>query len=730
MVEVKQQLPVHLVELLDRLGISELYPPQRKAVGPIVGGKNVVMCVPTAAGKSLVGYMAIVNALVGGGVGGKALYVVPLRALASEKFDELKKALEPFGLTVGLSTGELDESDVRLSGFDVVVCTSEKADSLLRHGLSWLDRIRVVVVDEVHLINDMSRGPTLEVVMARFHGLVQDTQLVCLSATVRNAVELADWLDATLVESDWRPVVLREGVMKKEVVRFDDGSSKTVVGVSKEPLELAVEECLRGGGQVLVFVNSRRSTVAQARNLGVLTKEVLSAEEKVLCEQAAEKVQAGSGVLSDVEKNLVAALKRGVAFHNAGLTALQRRVVEGLYRSRVLKVIVATPTLAAGVNVPARRVVIRDVFRFDGSFGMQPIPVLEFKQMAGRAGRPGFDEVGEAFVVAKNASQADKFFYEYVLGEVEPLRSKLGSEQALRVHVLGSIAGGFVGSVEQLYQFVEGTFYAYQADELSLEMRLDEALSFLVDEGFVLRDESDGLSASVFGKRTSDLYVDPLSAVILRNGLSRCESGSVDVLGLLHLVCSTPDVRSLYLKSADGWVEQCVLDAGVEWLAQCPSTSSEEYEWFLSDAKTALLVRDWIDEVSLDGLVARFGVWPGDVHVLVESVEWLLHAAREFSRSVCFDAVGEIGRVLLRVQHGCREELLGLIGIRGVGRVRARSLFDAGFTSVESLRGVPVDRLSSVPYIGPVVARSIVEQVGGSVSKLNRGLDEFVDEEL
>ena len=139
-------------------GIVEFYPPQAEALPYALRGEHLVLSIPTAAGKSLVAYLAIVQRLKN--EGGKAFYIVPLRALAREKYEDLK-AFETLGLKIGISTGDLDESDVRLSKYDIIVCTSEKADSLLRHGLHWIDKIKVLVIDEIHLIHDPTRGPTL-----------------------------------------------------------------------------------------------------------------------------------------------------------------------------------------------------------------------------------------------------------------------------------------------------------------------------------------------------------------------------------------------------------------------------------------------------------------------------------------------------------------------------------------------------------------------------------------
>ncbi len=712
--EIKEVLTLHEIE--------ELYPPQAEALPYIIDGKNVVLSIPTASGKSLVAYIAIVNKLLA--EGGKALYIVPLKALAREKFEELK-LFESLGLKVGISTGDLDDSDPRLARFDIIVCTSEKADSLLRHKISWLNKIRVLVIDEIHLIHDSGRGPTLEVIISHFKSLNPKTQIVALSATIKNATELSIWLDAKLVKSDWRPVTLREGVFYKTNIKFDDGKIVEVEGKNKKPVERLVEESIRNGGQVLVFVNTRRSTVSVASRIGTIVKELLADDDKKEIESLLKEVKKQLPETTSVDKKLFNNLKNGVAFHNAGLSSVQRRTVESGFKNRIIKCIVATPTLAAGVNIPAQRVVIRDLWRYDPNFGMHPIPILEYKQQAGRAGRPRYDKFGEAIAIAKNERQMDQIFTNYVLGDTEPIYSKLGSQAALRMHLLAAVATGFVDSLDGIYKFVDSTFYSFQADVATLKDEIDTAVDFLETNGFIEEINDDKYMATMLGMRTSSLYIDPLSALQLKKALEKSCGRDLSSLSFLHAVCSTPDVRSLYLRKSDTWVEEKAETKKEEFLLDVPTISSEEYEWFLSDLKTASLVESWIDEISEDGIVNKFNVGPGDIHNIVEMVQWLLHAAREFARMYNFDCVSDISDLLLRVQNGCKKELLNLISLKNIGRVRARSLYREGFKTVNDLRGVPLKRLAQVKTIGEGVAKSIKSQIGESVSGEEKELSEF-----
>jgi helicase len=649
--------------------------------------------------------------------------VVPLRALAREKYEDLK-CFESLGLKVGISTGDLDESDTRISKYDIIVCTSEKADSLLRHGIHWLDKIKVLVIDEIHLIHDPTRGPTLEVIIARLKASNPQTQLIALSATIKNAVELADWLGGKLIQSEWRPVVLKEGVFFNNTIKYNDGSTKKVEGKAKQTLELLVQESLTGGGQTLIFVNNRKSTVSLAARLSALVDGLLSEKEKKDLKKLVSTMKREQQEVISLEQSLLPCIEKGVAFHHAGLESSQRRLVEQGFKNRLIKCIVATPTLAAGVNIPARRVIIRDLWRYDENFGMSPIPILEYKQQAGRAGRPRYDKIGEAITIAKDSNQRDQIFYNYILADTEPIYSKLGSQAALRTHILSAIATQFVRDNESIYKFIESTFYAYQADKYTIQTEVDAALEFLKENQFI-EAMTDGYFSTLFGTRTSSLYIDPLSALQLRQVLEKSNEKESTPLSFLHAICSTPDLRSLYLRGTDTWVEEKAEHVKNSLLLDVPSASSDEYEWFLSDLKTAFLLEDWIEEIPYDRLTTKYNVWPGDIHNTVEIAEWLLHATREFARMYNFSCVSDINDLIIRVQNGCKHELLNLISLKGIGRVRARALYHEGFKTVNDLRNVPVERIAKIKVIGKAVAIQIKQQLGEGEGKRMKVLGGF-----
>jgi len=681
-------LPPGFIEYLDEEGIEELYPPQAAAVeAGILEGENVVASVPTSSGKTLIAQLAMLSAIERGGeTGGRALYIVPLRALASEKKAEFE-AFEAFGVSVGVSTGNYESDGEWLADKDIIVATSEKVDSLVRNGARWIDDVDCVVADEVHLIDDSNRGPTLEVTMAKLRQLNPYLQTIALSATVGNADEMAEWLDAELVDTTWRPIDLKKGVHFGNALHLDDGTQHELpVRNGEKQTAAIVRDTLDDGGSSLVFVNSRRNAEAAARRLADVVDPSLSPDAREELAEIAEEIRDVSD--TETSDDLAECVKRGGAFHHAGLAPEHRSLVEDAFRDRLLKVVSATPTLAAGVNTPSRRVIVRDWRRYDGTAGgMQPLDVLEVHQMMGRAGRPGRDPYGEAVLLASSHDELDELFDRYVYAEPEPVRSKLAAEPALRTHVLATIASGFARTRGELLGFLGETLHASQAnDPERLEQVTDTVIEYLERNDFIGRD-GDELDATGLGHTVSRLYLDPMTAAEIVDGLEASD-GDPTPLGLYHLVSRTPDMYELYLKSGDREeYTELAYEREDEFLGGMPSEFEDvRFEDWLSALKTARMLEDWAREVDEDRITERYGFGPGDIRGKVDTAEWLLNGAEQIAADLDLDVTPAIREARKRVQYGVSDELLELAGVRSVGRKRARRLFDAGIESRAQLR--------------------------------------------
>jgi helicase len=688
MLEIKDLttwLPNRVVEFYEEQGIRELYPPQADAIEHgLLDGRNMLLSMPTASGKTLLAELAMLKKAL---QGKRALYIVPLRALASEKYDCFRKFKE-LDIGVGISTGDFDKKDERLSKYQIIIATSEKADSLIRNEANWIRDLAVLVVDEIHLLNSPDRGPTLEMTITKLRRLNPTMQIIGLSATVSNSREIADWLEAEMVNSDWRPITLREGVIFNGRLVFPDG--ETQLEIKRDESLALVRDTLSKKAQILIFESSRRNAEAMATKL---VNEV-NASDSELSAIAERILTTGE---SEIGQRLAKCIAKGVAFHHAGLLPEQRRLVEKGFRENKIKVIASTPTLAAGLNLPARRVLIRSYKRYELGQGMVPIPVIEYRQMAGRAGRPGLDPIGESFLIARSNAELNELMDHYIYGSPEDIWSKLASESALRTHLLSTITAGFASSSAQLKDFMSKTFYAFQQDQWHLDATIERVLRFLADNGMIKED----FAPTRLGALVSKLYIDPLSAVIIIEHLNN--GRKLSDLTLMHLICMTPDMELLYIQTADQWVE-CFIDEHHDELNE-----EENYDWLLREAKTAVMLMDWISEIKEEIITERYHIGPGDIRRAAETAEWLMHSLAEISKHLDLGQTYRAEQLAQRIQYGAGPDLLTLLELKGIGRIRARKLHHAGYTHLDKLRAADLAELGRL--IGPKIAEKVLSQL-------------------
>jgi helicase len=361
-----------------------------------------------------------------------------------------------------------------------------------------------------------------------------------------------------------------------------------------------------------------------------------------------------------------------------------------------------------GLNLPSRRVIIRDWWRYVSGLGLQPIPVMEIKQMAGRAGRPGLDDFGEAVLIARDRQDEKYLFNTYVMGKPENVVSRLADESALRTHILASIAGGFAATKEILSAFLGSSFFARQKGTARLASIVDRIVDFLAAEEMVVSDGTR-MAATRFGARVAELYVDPLTAVVMKNSLRLATRA--EPFPFLHMTARTPDMMVLQLRRRDVEEMLAVFHRESEGLL-IPEAEKHADDELLAELKTAALLLDWIEERPEDGITDRFDVGPGDVHNLVRLAEWLLYSAGQLAGVFGLKDAGKALSILrTRIVYGVREELLPLVSLRGIGRVRARNLYSAGYRGLREIREAPVEALAKVPAIGKAIAEDIKRQV-------------------
>jgi len=320
--------------------------------------------------------------------------------------------------------------------------------------------------------------------------------------------------------------------------------------------------------------------------------------------------------------------------------------------------------------------------------------------MLGRAGRPRYDRVGEAILFAKNYNDLQRIIDEYVISPSESIRSKLGAEGALRTHVLSSIDSSFVFDMNSLCDFVLKTFYG-STDGFD-EEKFEGILKFLKDEELI--EEINGRYRSTpFGHLTSMLYIDPLSAIKIRNGLRDTEQK--DDFAYLHLIASLPDMRRLYLTGKDYELFAQVAERADIFLED----EREDYEWFLCEIKTASVLYDWINEVKEKDMVDTYHIDPGDIRSLVDIAEWLCRACAQISKLFNRTHLRKLDVLDGRIKEGIKGELIEITRIRGVGRKRGRMLYRNGYRTLESITEAKPEDLARLEGIGLKLARTIIE---------------------
>lgn len=698
------------IKKLKSKGINKLYKHQEDVLKRgLLNNKNFVIAVPTASGKTLISMFAFFHHLK---KRRKIVYLVPLVSLANEKYDEFREYFDRY--RVALSVGDYDSADPYLENYDIIVCTVEKFDSLIRHKAHWMNDIGLVVIDEVHMINDPSRGPTLEIVLTRVKEMFKNVQIIALSATIANVDELAEWLNAEYVISDFRPVRLVEGVLLDDIIKFSDGKEISIKqGITPE--EKITRFVLgKKKKQILFFVSTRKKTERLANKLADVVEKYIDEKERSELAKISNEIISVLESPTDQCEKLAELVKRGIAFHHSGLLYKQRKIIEENFRKGLIKVIVATTGLAYGVNLPSYCVVIRDLKRYYPGIGTYYIPVLEYIQMVGRAGRPKYDKEGIALTIAKNEEIMDEILTRFIHGEPEELKSKLGNELVLRSQTLAFISIERQVRKERLNEFFSRTFFAFQYGDVSEILdRIHQIIDKLNGWKFV-EVKNDLLKITVLGKRVSELYLDPKSANLLINGISKYskERNKYDEFSLLSLIANTSEMRFLARVGNREFdkIISFIISNENKFLFDVPSEWDLEFEYFIPSVKIAKILYDWINELPENDIVKKYNITPGDLRSIVEIADWMLYSLAELARlSKAMNIISNINKLRTRVRYGVKEELLKFVRLEGIGRVRARKLFMHGIRTIDQLRKIPSATLSFI--LGPKIAKKVKDQL-------------------
>jgi len=700
---LKGKIPFEIIESLQKRGITKLTPPQEEAInGGLIAWKNMVVAAPTASGKTLIAEIACMNSILAKRM--KAIYVAPMRALVSEKFAEFKEAY-PY-IKSAMSIGDLDANDQWLSEYEMVFVSTEKFDSLIRHGVEWLGSIGCLVFDEVHILGDVSRGPTLEMLITKLSSICK-AQMIALSATIGNATDISKWMDAKLVESDYRPVKLTKGIICNDSVYYNDDSGEVknamLNGTSKLPELRIVEDTVLQGKQALIFYSTRRNAEAGAKRISEALAPLLVKGNSTALEGLGKNVLGALDRPTEQCIKLSRLIKSGVAFHHAGLLNSQRGMIEDAFKSNIIKVICSTTTLGYGVNMPAHTVLVKDLHRYENSSSSM-LGVNEVTQLFGRAGRPKYDTEGRALLIASTTGRIRELFSDYIMAEPDPIDSSLAIVPVLRSHVLSIIATGFINSRDALRSFFAKTFYGFQygntghinrvLDEVIEDLRKWEMIK-VIDSAYV---------ATKLGSRVSELYIDPLSAKWMVDAIPNI----TEEMDVLFMISNTLEMKP-YVRTSPDSEEHYVAYLHTHKKQMLREFDPIDYGNYDPEGafSTALMLGDWIEEMREPEIVERYGSTPGALYTKITNADWLIYSSIELAKILKLSSRKLID-MRVRLRYGIKEELLDLVRLQQIGRARARTLYMNGIKKVSDIRE---NRPKVTSLLGKEVAEKVFSQL-------------------
>ncbi len=678
-VKVAEAVP----EFADAFGFEEFNRMQREALpGILETDHNVVASAPTASGKTALAELAICKTLRDGGT---ALFIAPLRALTTEKETEWER-FESLGYSVYVVTGERDLNPRRAARADILVMTPEKTDSATRKHdsarYSFIEDVDCVVIDEVHLLDSETRGGVLEVTVSRMRRLC-DPRIVALSATMPNIDDVAAWLDAppeTTYEfgDDYRPVDLHAGV---KTYTHGENPFQDKYRRLYRAFDLA-EPHIRDGGQSLVFVSSRQDSVRAAEK----ARDELAQRDVPISSRGDYDFHNEAKELSN--DSLRKAVLDGVGFHHAGLARDDREAVEEWFKEGKIQLLFSTSTLAWGVNLPARCVVIRDTKHHDPLEGEVDVSPLDILQMLGRAGRPGYDDVGYGWVICDHADQNK---YRRLLREGKEIESRL--DEDLDAHLNAEIAMGTIRDLDDVMSWLETTFYYRRAQSApneydfgGLRSRVRDVLDRLVSRGFVEMDDDLSIDATALGRLTSKYYLRLGTATRFATLADRDRISADDIL---ETVAGAADFRQVSARQSEVDAVDSVL-TGV-------STELEDGPRKVLAILHASMANSTPSELRSDAWVIR------------QNALRLLSALREFLDTFADARAANLARrVEARVDNGVSSDAAALTAVDGIGANRARTLATGGLSSPAEVVDAGVTELTRAG-LSQGVAERVVE---------------------
>lgn len=635
--------------------IEEFNPAQKAVIesGYLDDDENYIISIPTASGKTVLGVLAALKTVLNGG---KAVYAAPLLSIQNEKVKEFKN-FEKHGIKVGRHP----------SSSDLSVMVFESFDALTRFSWDTLRDVDTLIVDEFHMIGEYSRGPTLESAITRAKIINPNIRIIALSATLQNIDEIEEWLESKTVTHDYRPVPLNKEVLDCEMFELKN-KNDVIVKI--------IEKSIEDNSQALSFVSTRRFTESLSTYVAKKINKKLTKEQKEKFKEVADKLlevpkKKGSLPTTTCLK-LAESAEKGVVFHHAGLFNEQKEIIEDEFRAGNILMIAATPSLMYGVNLPSKSVVIRDYTRWTSN-GPANIPVFDYEQMSGRAGRPQYDSEGNSYLIAKTMDEAYDLKERYVEGEVEPTTSKLvDNKDAIFKQIIAQIASGLSKNIDELSDFFEKTLYGYQMKNNpsmaafasdSIKWEIEAALEFLLQNGIV-KATPEGLKTTDFGNLISKSNYSVETAVKIKEYVS--DINELNPYEMIYALCETPDMPLISFKGRKS------KDPVRDKLAE-----SGLFAVDIGNAEaTAVSLIEWINERNEYEIENAYNVYSASTRRSAYEASLLVKFAKQTMEILGnYSILKDLDYLSARLYYGVKEDLIKLVvGVKRLGRKRAREI--------------------------------------------------------
>lgn len=665
--------------------IKEFNPAQKAVIesGYLEDKSNYIISIPTASGKTVLGILPALKTILNGG---KSVYAAPLLSIQNEKVKEFK-AFEEHGIKVGKHP----------SNSDLSVMVFESFDALTRFSWNVLREVDTLIIDEFHMIGEYSRGPTLESAITRAKIINPSLRIIALSATLKNIDEIEQWLDGKTVEHNYRPVPLNKEVLDAEM--FNTKNKNDVI-------VKIVEKAIEDNSQALSFVSTRRFTESLATYVAKKIDKKTTKEQKQKFKQVADKLlevpkKKGSLPTTTCLK-LAEAAEKGVVFHHAGLFNEQKEIIEDEFRKGNILMITATPSLMYGVNLPSKYVVIRDHTRWTSN-GPASIPVFDYEQMSGRAGRPQYDDVGYSYLVAKTMDEAFDLEARYVNGEIELTNSKLiDNKDAIYKQIIAQIASSLSKNLDDLNDFFGKTLYGFQMKnnpsmsmfaQDSLNWELESALEFLLQNG-IIRATPEGLKTTDFGNLIAKSNYAVETAVKIKEYVSTMEK--LNPAEMIYALAETPDLPLISFKGRKS------KDPVRDKLSECGLFAVD----IGNPEATAVSLIEWIDERNEYEIENAYNVYSASTRRSAYEASRLVKFAKNTLEVLGnYSNLKDMDYLSARLYYGVKEDIIPLVvGVKRLGRKRARLLMK---TFGDNLSEASEKELQKVEGIGPKLAGKV-----------------------